>query len=210
MTGKKLLQQMATTYATCTSYCDTGVVSTLFFEEKGSRLVEKPFSTAFVRPDRFRFEYRNGNLVEIVWRDGTKFRTRCGMMGWGITLVQMLSRKRSLRLGLAALTGVSGGSAHTIPALLCYEQVGGRRLTDMTAVQRIDDALLDDVACYRITGKYAEYLTVLWIEKATLCLRRLEVQQQFDHFRTEKTTTYFPAMNGEIDEQKLSFEGGGI
>lgn len=207
MRGKQILKRMATVYATCTSYCDTGVVSTLFIEAKGTRTVEKPFTTAFVRPDRFRFEYREGSHRHLVWRDGQEVRTQWLKPGIEKAMAVLLARSpyrnlvrpESLELALAGMTGVSGGSAHTIPALLLPEEVGGRRLTDMTEVKRIEDALSEEggVECYQVLGKYAGHPIVLWIEKSTFCLWRMETQHPFEHFRTEKTTTYFPLVNRE-------------
>src|SRR5262245_14319430 len=55
--AQDVLDRMAKVYASCKSYGDTGIVTTVFVEATGNRTVEKPFKTAFVRPDRFRFEY---------------------------------------------------------------------------------------------------------------------------------------------------------
>src|SRR5262249_45207002 len=72
--AQDVLDRMAKAYAGCKSYRDTGVVKTVFVEATGNRTVEKPFRTAFVRPDRFRFEYteKRGGREDryIVWRKG--------------------------------------------------------------------------------------------------------------------------------------------
>src|SRR5882672_2574145 len=75
LTAKQIFDRMAKTYAECKSYRDSGVVKTVFIQADGKRTVEKPFTTAFVRPDRFRFEYREkrGGGREphyVVWRQG--------------------------------------------------------------------------------------------------------------------------------------------
>ncbi|MCX6930594.1 MAG: hypothetical protein NT154_46420 [Verrucomicrobia bacterium] len=44
---------MATTYPTCKSYRDSGAVTNVFSPQHTD---VKPFRTAFVRPDQFRFE----------------------------------------------------------------------------------------------------------------------------------------------------------
>ena len=206
MRGKQILKCMATVYATCTSYCDTGLVSTRFIEDKGTRTIEKPFTTAFVRPDRFRFEYQDGSHQAIVWREGETVRVEWPWTGIA-ELPPQLIKPESLELALAGATGVSGGSAHTIPALLLPEEVGGRRLTDMTEVKQIEDTLSEEegVECCQIAGKYAGHPIVLWIEKATFCLRRMETQHPFEHFRTETTTSYIPLMNGDIDDELLCY-----
>src|ERR1035441_6763211 len=54
LTAQQILDKMATTYATCKSYRDSGAVTNFF---SPLHIDVKPFRTAFVRPDRFRFEY---------------------------------------------------------------------------------------------------------------------------------------------------------
>ena len=49
--AKQILDRMAKTYAECKSYHDSGLVKTVFIQAAGKRTVEKPFTTAFVRPD---------------------------------------------------------------------------------------------------------------------------------------------------------------
>ena len=58
LTAKQIVKRMAEEYAKCKSYQDLGVVKTVFILPDLKRTVEKPFTTAFVRPDRFRFESR--------------------------------------------------------------------------------------------------------------------------------------------------------
>ena len=58
LSAKQIVERMAKAYTDCKSYRDSGIVKTLFVEKSGNRTVEKPFTTAFVRHDRFRFEYK--------------------------------------------------------------------------------------------------------------------------------------------------------
>lgn len=59
LTPKQILARMAKAYSECKSYSDTGLVKTVYISDNGrKRIVEKPFTTAFIRPDRFRFEYK--------------------------------------------------------------------------------------------------------------------------------------------------------
>ena len=48
--AKQIVERMVKTYADCKTYRDTGVVKTLFVKNDGNYTVEKPFTTAFVRP----------------------------------------------------------------------------------------------------------------------------------------------------------------
>lgn len=204
-TAKQIIDRMAKTYADCESYRDSGLVKTVFISSRGERVSEKPFSTAFIRPDRFRFEYyeNKGGLIGkcryIVWRDDKEVKTK-----WDIR--PGIKKPESLGMALAGATGVSSGSAHTIPALLMADEVCGRRLTDMTDARRIEDDKLGKVDCFRIRAKYAKRPMTVWIDKKSFLIRRIDGRNEFDDFRTEDTTTYDPVINAEITDQALEFE----
>ncbi len=203
LTARQILRRMARTYAECKSYRDSGVVKTIFIQADGKRTVEKPFTTAFVRPDRFRFEYKqkknnNRTYRYIVWRKGKEVQT-----WWDVT--PGIQKPELLSLALSGATGVSSGSAHTVPVLLLPEEVGGGRLTDMTETRRIEDAKFEKVECFRIESEYGKRNTLLWIDKKTFLLRRIDEHKEFDNFRTERTTTYDPVIDKEIPKELLDF-----
>lgn len=213
-----IFQRMAQVYADCTTYSDSGVVKIIFFQADGERTSERPFTTAFVRPDSFRFEYTEqtfygGEHRYIIWREGASVKS-----WWSIR--PGIETPASLSMALAMGTGISGGSAHTIPALLLPDEILGTRLMDMTEAKRIEDAYLDKTGCevtatsgsgdecYRVQGQFATSpvtLLAVWIEKETLLVRRIDQQNQFDTFRAETTTTYSPVINGDITEDMLEF-----
>ena len=203
LTAKQILDRMAKTCAECKTYRDSGVVTTVFIEASGNQTVEKPFNTSFVRPDRFRFEYHKKTSVGqkeryIVWRKGKEVQT-----WWDIK--PGVQKEESLDLAIAGATGVSGGSAHTIPALLLPHEVSGRPLTDLTESKRIDDGNLEKVGCFRIQANYADVPETLWIDKRSFLVRRIDAQEKFANFRTEETTTYEPVVDGEIPDKALEF-----
>ncbi len=118
LTAREILDRMEKTYGNCKSYSDSGVVKTVYISAEGKRTRERPFITAFVRPDRFRFEYRKDEEGDpkretryIVWRNGQEVET-----WWDVR--PGFAKPESLNMALAGATGVSGGSAHRIPALL--------------------------------------------------------------------------------------------
>jgi outer membrane lipoprotein-sorting protein len=201
--AQDVLDRMAKAYAGCKSYRDSGVVRTVFIQGAGNRTVEKPFTTAFVRPDRFRFEYQEtqGGQARryIVWRKGTEAQT-----WWDIK--PGVEKARSLDLALGGATGVSGGSAHTAPALLLPNEVSGWRLTKLRDPKRIEDARLDKADCFRIQGRdFGDSPTTVWIDKKTFLVRRIDSQKKFDKFRAEETTTYDPVVNEEVPDRALEF-----
>ena len=107
---------------------------------------------------------------------------------------------------LGEATGVSGGSALTIPALLLPDRTNGSCLTDLAKARRIEDADIGKVGCYRVRGTWVDDPATIWIEKNTFLVRRIDSQHKFDDFRTEDTTTYDPVMNSKIDDKMLKLD----
>ncbi len=202
LTAETILARMKETYAGCQTYQDTGVVTTTFIQSSGNRIDEKPFLTAFVRPDRFRFEYKETqSSVEyryIIWRNGAEVQS-----WWDVS--PGIKTEESLDMAIAGATGVSSGSAHIIPALLLPDEISGRQLTDITEAQRIGDTDINSISCYRIQGKFAGDPIILWIEANTFLVRRIETQHTFTDFSTETVTTYSPFMNGDVPDDVLAF-----
>ena len=202
LTAETILAQMNHTYSSCQTYHDTGVVTTTFIQSSGNWIDEKPFLTAFVRPDRFRFEYQETqSSVEyryIIWRNNAEV-----LSWWDVK--PGIGTEESLDMAIAGATGVSSGSAHMIPTLLLPNEISGRRLTDITEARRIADTEIDSVNCYRIQGKYADDSITIWIEADTFLVRRIETQHAFTDFSTETVTTYTPAVNGVVTDDMLAF-----
>jgi outer membrane lipoprotein-sorting protein len=201
--GPELISRMAQVYRSCASYRDTGTVSIVYFEKFGKRTEERPFKTAFVRPDKFRFEYTETTFVGgkrqyIVWQGGRVVKT-----WWDVK--PGVGTPSSLDMALAGATGVSGGSAHTVPRLLLSEAVSGRSLGEMKDVKRLGDTPCGEGTCARLSGVYAGSRRTVWVDLKSLLLRRLEVETVFPDFRTEETTTYEPVVDGEVPAQLLAF-----
>lgn len=209
ITAKQIIAKMAKVYKTCKSYSDSGAVKTIFYDYKGNitNSSNKPFKTAFIRPDQFRFEYKCNqsfgsvklNTKYIIWAKEKNIR-----YWWSIQ--PGIKTDKSLGMAIARATGVSGGSAHTIPNLLMKNEVSGWSITDITQQQRIADAWIDDIKCYRIQGINSTNDPItIWISQKTFLVMRIDENSQFDDFRTETTTTYKPEINIKIDKSKLAF-----
>ena len=204
LTAVQILDRVSKAYASCRTYRDSGSVKTVFVRTDGKWTERRPFATAFVRPDRFRFEYRekrgdDDELRYIVWRQGKDVRT-----WWDLN--PGIEKPSSLGLALAGATGVSGGSAHTVPALLLPGEVGGRLLTSITDARRMGDAKLGETDCFRVQGTYVNAPVTLWIEKKSFLVRRMDSRNEFKDFRTEGTTVYDSTVNGEIPDELLRFD----
>ena len=236
--ANEILRQMAETYKMCKSYQDSGTVTTIYHQKGGKQHTDsRPFTTAFVRPDRFRFEFKSSFDGKkwhryIVWAHGKDVRSWWDIPKSGNTRAK-LEQPESLNMALAGPTGVSGGSAHTIPALLLPDQIEGRRLTDLAEVKRLDDADLERIHCYRIQGRVLpvemkkaepDHLrqkiqkppgrqpeegkygpTVVWIDIATFLVRRIEEKMQFESFRADSITEYDASVDTPIAEKQLEF-----
>jgi hypothetical protein len=203
LSGPEILARAGGAYAHCSSYRDAGVVRIEYLEGDWSRVEERPFRTAFVRPDRFRFEFEETTFLGktrryIVWRDGARVRT-----WWD--LKPGIEERETLDSALAAATGVSGGSAHAIPVLLMPGDVSGRRLTDMTDVRRVADAEVGGAACVCVEGKYAGHPRTACFDKATLLVRWIAFETTFPKFTARETTTYEPVIDEPIATQLLEF-----
>ena len=204
--AQDVLDRMAAAYAGCKSYIDSGVVETVFDVPDGKQQTEvRPFTTAFVRPDQFRYEFtmKGGGPARhfVVWR-----RDKDLQIWWDFNLSdeQRKAYRKSLSSALAGAAPLSDGSANTIPALLLPKEVEGRRLTDLKEAKRIEDDKIDKVECFRIQGKYADTPMTLWIDQKTFLVRRIVTRTQVN-FRLEVTTNYTPAIDVKIEEKKLEF-----
>ena len=202
LSGPEVLARAMKKYANVTTYRDAGVVRIVYIE-RGRRTEERPFKTAFVRPDKFRFEYTEthplGRVTRyVVWQRGPDVRR-----WWDVEpTVETLP---SLEMGLAGATGVSGGSAHIVPRLLLPSSVTGRSLGDMTEVKRLSDAECGGDTCARVVGIYAASQRTLWISLHSFLLRRVEWETTFPDFRTESTITYEPVADEPIPAESLAF-----
>ena len=196
---RQILDRMAKAYADCKSYRDSGVVTTVFVMDTGKRTVEKPFTTAFVRPELFRFEYKNKNRRYLISANGQNVQT-----WWD--LKPGIQKPESLQLAVGGATGVSGGSAARIPAMLMPGKLKGWGGVHISDAKRIKDGKLENVECFRLEGKYADNPITLWIDKKSYLVRRIDQQTKFDDFRTEQTTTYDPTIDGKITDKMLEFD----
>jgi len=204
LTAEQVLERMAKAYANCKTYRDSGNVKTVFFSAGGKRTVNKPFETAFVRPNVFRFEYRDRRGDEennryLIWSDGKAIRS-----WWDVR--PGIEKPESIGRALAAATGVSGGSARRVPSLLMRDDFPGAAAARVTDLKRIEDATQFNVDCFRVEGKYAGSIETLWLDKETFLLRRIDSPKESPTFRTEVTTTYDPVVDGEITDQMLIFD----
>lgn len=202
-----ILTRMAQMYASCGAYRDKGVVETKFIEKDGTRTTEEPFSTAFIRPKQFRFEYQDRFSGSSRWYRHIVHSDEAGTRVWDDPSASGTTSVDSLHLALAGFKGVSSDASYTVPSML----FGGLMddlvtVADLTEMALLPEATLNGVPCHKISGKYGGGEVVsLWIDKSSLLLRRIDEARGFSDFRTETTTTYEPEVNGTVTPEDLEF-----
>jgi outer membrane lipoprotein-sorting protein len=185
-TARLLLDQMAEKYSRLVSYQDDGVVITTYDEETGGRIEKLPFKTSFKRPNLFRFEWTDYFLSKlgkrrVVWSNGKDAFTY-----WE---PDRYEKEKYLGLAIAGATGISGGSAHTVPRLLLADEVSGLSVTDLKGISLLGEEVFEGMPCYHIKGAHphGEGFYELWIGKSDLLLRR--VRQETKDSDSKKVTT---------------------
>lgn len=127
---KQFLQTIAHQYANCASYRDSGTVTSTSYELNSERITNRStlhFATRYRNDGRFFFEYNksSGDFENawdrnVIWSNGNSARSWRHRKG--------RVENNTLSLLIAGFTGVSRGSAHTIPVLL-IPSIGGTQLT---------------------------------------------------------------------------------
>ena len=165
-------------------------------------IVRKQFKTAFVRPDRFRFETSQWaplqKLVFVVWTNGTVVKSYSPAESW--------KSHDSLHLPLAAATGVSGGTAAIVPELLLPADVSGFPLTEMSDVERLADADIGTARCYCLRGHLFDFTMTIWVDQQTHLLLRMERLMQDDDGEATEVTTYEPEIDIQIGDADLELD----
>ncbi|MBI1765556.1 MAG: hypothetical protein HYR56_29420 [Acidobacteria bacterium] len=214
LTGPQIFEQVKANYAQCQSYMDTGRVETVFITERGRRTVLKPFTTAFVRPEAFRFEFqeRRGEAEwdrYIVWQQGAAIKSL-----W--TMNQQEREFTDLGQALAGPSGVSGGSAVLVPGLLLPNAGRGGSLKALTNVTLVGEETVDKRAAYKLEAQDMRGgALTLWIDKTQLVILKLYRKQKIDPaklpggkgapFETQTTTTFSPQINEPVPHERLEF-----
>jgi hypothetical protein len=195
-TAAQPIQKMAATYASCRSYRDQGAVKTT--SSSDNRVDEKPFWTEFIRPDYFRFEYRDRLAPFFMKWDRNYVWLDHGEVWDWFAFNKGKEREKSLDLALAGATGVSGGSAHRVPRLLMPKDVTwGRSLADLLDPKIDCVESIDGHPCDRITGRYAPGVDVtVWIDLDSHLIR--QVLEVFKSHGFQQLTTYEPEIDVAI------------
>jgi outer membrane lipoprotein-sorting protein len=179
-----ILNNMVQRYANLTSYEDSGVVETVTSGSLARRRTDIFFKTYFTRPKKLRFEWLDyGSFsapgLSLVWTDGIKAYSSYAYKQ------DEIETKEDIGLAIAGATGVSLGSAHTVPSLLLNDLLGFSP-AELTKVSLKGQELFEGEDCYVVEGYHPDGdLWRLWISKHDSALRKLRT----------------PTTNGDFEEQ---------
>jgi outer membrane lipoprotein-sorting protein len=193
-------------YAACKSYRDSGVIETAPVTRGDDTRKYMKFRTAFVRPDRFRFEYRlRGNdgktwSRHIVSADGGRVRSwwdaEPGVIDW-----------ESLEFAANELCSRTNVPMRTVGGLMMPKQVGPSFLADARDLILLGYEKIDGKTCYKICGKEKEgWPFTIWIEKKSKLIRRVEEKSVGVGIPIFRTTTYKARINKDVAEKYLKFD----
>jgi outer membrane lipoprotein-sorting protein len=205
LSPQEIVDKMVAVYANCNSYTDEGQVSTLFIQKLGNRTMILPFTTAFVRPSEFRYEFKD-RRGENEWNNYI-----ISMKGDDVKTFWSIRPDRpsapNLETAIGAATGVSGGSANTVPRLLMPDRFGYNRFKMLSQLQIISEEQVNGADAYKIEGTDSRGNKIsFWVDKEKLLLLKIYEARKINDFETETTTTYKPSMNITVTEEKLEFK----
>lgn len=200
LSAQQVIDKMVSVYASCSAYSDTGRVKTVFFNA-GGRTVIKSFSTAFVRPSRFRFEFKEetdyGSNNFVAWQDGISIKS-----WWSIKPGIKLYENISFALGNAA--GISSGSSVYIPSML-FKLRDTQRIQTLSQVKMSDDKV-DGRPTYKIEGKdWRDNPITVWIDKENFLVLQIYEKHKTERFEAEQTINYKPRINASVTPEQLAF-----
>jgi hypothetical protein len=191
----EMLRHFARRYRQCSSYEDAGTVATTY-SDPGVRFIKRRrFATAFVRPDRFRFEFQDvegpePRLRYVIW-------TASGRTHLWSEPPRRQREEDSLGLAIAAATGVSGGAAHTVCALLFPDVIDGWRVSELLE-PRFDPSALPVPGCLCIVGEGWAGRIRAHIDSTSFALRRLETVNRAASGSTTTVADYEPKFDAPV------------
>jgi len=207
LTPAEIFTRVTKVYSSCESYSDEGETSTTIGPKSAvPHVMTEAFTTAFVRPDAFRFEFyaRAGstNMQFIAWKA-----RRLEKGYWfnnGMT-------QRYLSEILMDFMPISHGAALTVPALLMPETFHGKGLfASLTDVKLAKQEKVGGRRAFKIEARLDNLPFNLWIDANQFLILQVEQVARYPQFDRYTTTRYRPVLNAEIPADKLAFNAPGI
>lgn len=203
LSAQQILDKMVSVYASCSSYRDAGEAKVVW---KGTdRVTLKPFTTAFIRPSQFRYEFRNEDLRfgpadYVVWQNGVSVKS-----WWSVRPGVRSYETLDIALGTAA--GVSDGTSMQVPSMLFGDFHDTHRIQKLSQLTLIKEEAVGGRPAYQIKGiAFRNQEMTIWIDKEKFLLLKTFEIVQLSNATVEQTTTYKPEVNVAIAADKLAFK----
>jgi len=204
MSAQEIVDRMAQVYASCRTYADEGDVAIGLEGMRLGKISGQPFSTAFVRPSSFRFDFGlRGRKEEfdryIAWKDGDVERS-----WWPATRRES---EAPLETTLFRIANLSQGASLTISPLLSAALVRGSSiLTALEELKLSGEDKIDGHKSFKIEGKFQGLSVKLWVDSIEFLIRKMERRIGAGGDRDlEIVIRYKPQVNGNIPSDKLAF-----
>jgi hypothetical protein len=206
----EILARTRAVYATCQTYRDEGSVVTRvepLTPAHGPSTSRKPFATWFVRPERFRFEYASETIgppdewdrMVILWnQEGVR-------STW--TIQEGVSVHDSVHAAIGCATGVSAGTAYTVPTLLVPGGTG-RDPLDAREVEYVGRRDLEGRECLLLRRMDRTGSKTLWIGCADHLLHRIEEEKVFDEQVLRELQAHSQAYHRSLPSEERMLEEG--
>jgi hypothetical protein len=195
----QVLGRVEEVYAACESYRDTGVARVLTQGGGMSRQDSQPFATAFIRPDRFRFDFggrgpRVGELWArpVIWFDGTAVRAFSPADG-------LPHAYPTVTAALLDAEGPSAGTSVLVPRLLAPGALPGLAVTQLLHPVVTGAEPIGGVECVKVEGRQDDVLVTIWVDRQSFLIRQLSGSRPIDNGTTQTTITYQPELNPIIE-----------
>lgn len=199
--AEDVLAIVAETYGNCSSYIDSGTATlTTTYKNGRESKTRCKFKTSYIRGKKFRFAYRlnvfdlgYGGPVVLIHDDQA---TKVKLEGKDEFEVQ-----ESLGAAVARLTGVSVGTAHTVPSLLMPKEIGGRKILSLRDITPLKTEKVAQKSCYKIEGSIHGSKIVMWIDKSTYLLAKIEEHRCSNGKNYSEVVVFSPSANLEIADK---------
>lgn len=216
--SSEIQSKAADVYQHLDSYQDEGVSERSISGRDVSDLRELHFTTAFTRSGNFRFEFwepdkYRSEIRYVVWKKGSDVKS------WW-TVNPKMESGQDIGLAISGATGVSGGTAYTIPSVLMKESAWKEGTwTSLPSSYRVKDGVDRGTYCFRIqfltSTKGDTYKNIkspatkgmktYWISKDKFLLMKIDSETNFGTFLSKASIHYSPKINAPIPDAAFEF-----
>lgn len=207
LTGSEIFRRMTETYRKAQSYADTGEMQRIY-AAPFRRTEIRRFSTAFVRGDGFRFEFKEQfNRLDRwkdyeIWLEGAKVRR------WW-TIEPEVRTEKDLSFALGAAAGISGNASTHVPGLLFPALRTSMLGNPGNRVELLGKESVDGVEAFKLRfeiGKIVSYF--VWIDTRSYLITRIRLNRALEWSpanRVDETIVYHPHLNEPVRPESLTF-----